>query len=318
MTDDSIDIVDLANAVADEHDAVVLLYSGSIDNAGFGRLLSELQPSEMRPYRPNVVLILTTNGGDANAAYRIARTLQRTFEKFLIYVPAYCKSAGSLIALGASELVMEHVSELGPLDVQLLQQDEIGQRRSGLVVRTAFEGLATETFDVFEHIMMNIKLKSAGVVSFETASRIASSISASVMSPVYAQISPDALGNDLRDLHVATQYGVRLAHYGGNVNSGTVEHMVSGYPSHDFIIDFQEAEQLFETVSLPNENLENLTNAIGPLVYSEHDPHVVGRLDETKGEDGDHDDNDGSTEKSGGAPVAARRRKKGPSDSEGK
>ena len=291
--DEAKKIVQYAHAVADEHNAVVLLYSGSIDNQGFGRLMSALQPSETKPYKPNVVLLLTTRGGDANAAYRIARVLQQTFDRFVLVVPAICKSAGTLVALGANELVMDDVAELGPLDVQLMQRDEIAQRRSGMVVRTAFEGLATETFDVFERVMLGIKVKSFGTVSFDTASRIAANITSGVMSPIYAQISPDALGTDLRDLHVATQYGMRLARQSEIASPEVVDHLVSGYPSHDFIIDRTEASELFETVSSPDDNVRKLISSLAELVYTEHSPQVVLRLDENLGDKDDDANQDG-------------------------
>lgn len=173
-----------------------------------------MQVSEEQPYRPNSVLLLTTQGGLADAAYQIARLFQNTSDRFCVCIPAGCKSAGTLICLGSTDLVMTSVSELGPLDVQLMQRDEIGQRRSGLVVRTALEGLARETFAVFEQVMLGIKFGSSQTVSFEVASRIAAIIATGVMAPVYAQINPDALGSDLRDLHVATAYGERLIEHG--------------------------------------------------------------------------------------------------------
>lgn len=293
LAGESSTVRELANAVSNQFEAQVHLYSGSIDDHGFGELLKTLQPNEKQPFKSNIVLILTTSGGLANAAYRIARTLQNTFARFHLYVPAYCKSAGTLIALGAHELIIESVGELGPLDVQLVQRDEIGQRKSGMVMRTAFEGLAQETLDVFDRIMMGIKVASQGSISFDTAARIASTIAPAVMSPVYAQINPEDLGNDLRDLHVATQYGKRLIVEGQNCKSGAVDHLVSGYPSHDFIIDRMEAENLFQRVNLPDESLALLTNELGSFVYREHDPKVILRLDqiEEPQESGEKDDN---------------------------
>ena len=52
-------------------------------------------------------------------------------------IPRYCKSAGTLIALGASALYMDDRSELGPLDMQVTRGDEIGAMRSGLEQTTA-------------------------------------------------------------------------------------------------------------------------------------------------------------------------------------
>ena len=68
------------------------------------------------PRGKQCVLVLTTDGGDAHAAYIIARYLRRNYEKLTICVFGYCKSAGTLLALGAHELVIGERGELGPLD----------------------------------------------------------------------------------------------------------------------------------------------------------------------------------------------------------
>ena len=199
-TDDRDDITIAANAVADALDACVFVYGGPIDGAGFFRLGSTLQPRDEKPQRSNSVLILRTTGGDANAAYRIARTMQMASKEFVLCVPRYCKSAGTLIALGAHRLMMGVLSEIGPLDVQLDQRDEIGEVRSGMVVGTALKGLREETMEVYEHIMLGIKAGSDQNVSFEVSSRIATNLASRVMASIYAQINPELLGNDLRHL----------------------------------------------------------------------------------------------------------------------
>ena len=65
-----------ANAVAEEMDARVFVYSGSIDSIGFSRVVRAMQPSANQPHRANSLLVLTTHGGDAGAAYKIARLFQ--------------------------------------------------------------------------------------------------------------------------------------------------------------------------------------------------------------------------------------------------
>ena len=223
-----------ANVVADQLNAMVFVYSGAIDNRGYGHLIQSIQPSDKQPLRPNSIMLLTTLGGDAGYAYQIARLLQTISSSFYLCLPASCKSAGTLITLGASELFMTSVSELGPLDVQLRRKDEIGERRSGMVVRTALDGLADEVFKVYERVMLRIKQSSGETISFEVASRIAASIATGVMRPVYAQINPEELGNDLRDLAVATEYGNRLVERSGNANTETVRRLVEDYPTHNF------------------------------------------------------------------------------------
>ena len=166
------DITKAANAVAQKLEAMVFVYSGEIDDSGFGHLIKAIEPSDDQPPRPNTVMLLTTSGGLASQAYRIARLIQEiTHQKFFLCLPAECKSAGTLIALGASELYMWAISELGPLDVQLRQPDEIGQRRSGMVVRTALLGLRRETFEFYQDVMLAITKASDRNIRFDAASR---------------------------------------------------------------------------------------------------------------------------------------------------
>ncbi len=261
---------------AEELDARIYIYSGDIDGKGLSELILS---SDFEDKRTNTVLILTTLGGSANAAYQIARFIQETSDNFYLSVPAYCKSAGTLLALGAHKLFMTIVSELGPLDVQLPRRDDIGQPRSGMVIGTAFEGLTDECYKLFEKIMLDIKKRSRYNISFETASRIASDIVSGVMAPVYAQINPDSLGNDLRDLRVAQAYGERLAKFSNNVKPLTVRELIRDYPSHDFIIDQREASELFKNVEEPPESLSVLISEIGPYVYTEQEFSVIDRLD---------------------------------------
>ena len=285
-----------ANAVAESLDAAVFVYSGSIDHKGYGGLLKTMEISAEQPVRRNAVLFLTTYGGHAGQAYRIARLFQTFTDKFYLCVPSQCKSAGTLIALGASEIFVSVASELGPLDVQLRRRDEIGQRRSGMVVRTALDGLAEETFKVFEQVMLRITISSGYSIGFDVASRVAATIATGVMAPVYAQVDPESLGDDLRDLTVATAYGERLAEYGGNATEETVRQLVEDYPTHEFIIDSAEASKLFTTVREPTEEINGLIMALGEAVYSVQSPHFIRRVDGNFDHSGGNEDDRTSQE----------------------
>lgn len=248
-------------AVAVEFDSDVILYNAPIAEDGYGRLIQELGKASGK--RKNCLLVLVTYGGLANSAYRIARLLQRTYDKFYVFVPSYCKSAGTILALGCSALIMSEFGELGPLDVQLFKPDEIGERKSGLLMHSAFESLNEKVFSLFESILIGIKQKSGGLVTFPVAAQIAGEITATAMQPIYAQINPEVLGDDYRDLQVAYHYGMRLAIHGGNGRLETIKHLVEHYPSHDFVIDPDEAEALFEDVRAPSKALYGLYEVLG-------------------------------------------------------
>ncbi len=298
----------LANQVADEFEAAVYVYSGRIDRIGLGSLIESMGIQDSRQRRRNSLLILTTYGGGADSAYKIARSFQRASEKFYLCVPYLCKSAGTLIALGANEILMEESAEFGPLDVQLPRRNELAQRRSGMAVRTALDELSDETYKFWSKAMLKITVKTGSLISFEMAGKIAADMAVGVMSPIYSQISPEELGNDMRDLYVATQYGVRLEENGKNTNKGTVRKLVEGYPKHGFVIDQSEARKLFRTVNHLSENIENLWKKLfevnDHIEMIDHkmllglDGHFIHRLDNPR--EGNTDEQDENQDTSRG------------------
>jgi len=64
-------------------------------------------------------LIIHSPGGDPNSAEKIIKLCRSYAEEFTVIVPNSAKSAATLIALGSDEIVMGHVSELGPIDPQI-------------------------------------------------------------------------------------------------------------------------------------------------------------------------------------------------------
>jgi hypothetical protein len=67
-------------------------------------------------------LMLQTPGGDVDQAERVVMMCRKRIgleTPFRVVVPDSAKSAGTLIALGADEIVMGYPSELGPIDPQI-------------------------------------------------------------------------------------------------------------------------------------------------------------------------------------------------------
>jgi len=60
-----------------------------------------------------------------------------------MYVFGWCKSAGTILAIGADELIMGEYAELGPIDVQLLDKSELFGSISGLNIDEAINTLRT-------------------------------------------------------------------------------------------------------------------------------------------------------------------------------
>lgn len=69
------------------------------------------------PTRP-IHLMLITPGGDGETAIRMVRAIQSRCSELTVIVPEMCKSAGTLLALGADRIVMGPFGDLGPVDPQ--------------------------------------------------------------------------------------------------------------------------------------------------------------------------------------------------------
>jgi len=257
--------------ISEHYDAEIGLYVGPIDRPSDDDFIWRCKHFGSRPSRTrrkNFLLMLTTLGGDPHAAYRMARFIQESFKtvgqdeanpdasvneqgKFYIYIDTFCKSAGTILALGADTLIMSDLGELGPIDVQLRKSDEVGERSSGLTPMDALhalDDLATEHFsDLFKHLRGGKDREL--VFSTKMASEIAAKITVGLFGHIYSQIDPMRLGEFDRATRIALEYGNRLAH--NNLHPNKLGHLLSDYPAHAFVIDRKEAKEIFKSVEAP-------------------------------------------------------------------
>jgi hypothetical protein len=74
-------------------------------------------------------LILHSPGGSAEAAESIVNVIRSKFKDVRVLVPVMAKSAATMIALSANEVLMPVSAELGPIDPQFLLSDGRGGQR---------------------------------------------------------------------------------------------------------------------------------------------------------------------------------------------
>ena len=70
-----------------------------------------------------IAVLLDSPGGYAKSAFLIARTLRCFCGGFSVIVPDKAKSAATLLALGAEEIIFSQHGELGPLDAQIFESE---------------------------------------------------------------------------------------------------------------------------------------------------------------------------------------------------
>ena len=269
-------VTELISAASEANgNADIYLYAGPIYRPHDDRVMKALR---LQRLRQNVILMLTTLGGDASAGYRISRTFQRRYKtgaykpesksdeargKFTVFVDSICGSAGTVVALGADELIMSEFGELGPIDVQLRKPDDVMARSSGLTPTQALEILERQSQKLFKSHFRQLRQDPQLSLTTKTASDVAAKLTVGLLSQIYGQIDPMRLAEVERELRIAIDYGERLGV--SNLKDDTLEQLTFGYPSHNFVIDRREARNLFKVVERPNDQLLALADYFRPM-----------------------------------------------------
>src|SRR5580704_996417 len=253
-------VTEAANKLAEATNSDIFFYNSEIYRPFDDELVCACTG---RRRRTNALLLLVTEGGDPDAAYRIARCFQMHYEKFVCIVAGYCKSAGTMIVTGAHELVMADNGEIGPLDIQLAKKDELWDTQSGLTIMSALGTLHEKAFSSFEYASLEITKRSQGRVTFKTAADVAVKFATGLFAPIYAQIDPMHVGEANRAQAIAHDYGLRLSYFGKNISAESLEGLISDYPAHGFVIDREEADGLFNNVREPSEAEKHLILLLG-------------------------------------------------------
>lgn len=231
----------------------VFKYAGTITPKGYSKLCKVLPKGDRKR---KALLVIATPGGDPHAGFRIARALQHSYDQgFEALVPRYCKSAGTMAILGATELYMADESELGPLDIQVKKGDELYGRSSGLDMTQAVAFLRGEAMTSFNDYMDQLVRRG---LSTRIAADIAVKLVQGILNPIAGQIDPIRLAEMQRATAITLSYGMRLSDTGKNVQPGGLEQLVAGYPSHSFVIDRKEARTVFNTVVYPTEWMKQI------------------------------------------------------------
>jgi membrane-bound ClpP family serine protease len=110
-------------------DRNVLFYASSfLQKPQAPAQLTQITPEELNAFMAcmygmqwdrQLTLILHTPGGVTNAAETIVEYLHSKFSDVEVIVPAFAMSAGTMISLSASRIVMGRQSQLGPIDPQM-------------------------------------------------------------------------------------------------------------------------------------------------------------------------------------------------------
>ncbi len=210
---------------------------GTLDETvleGFLEVRADLRSSEP------VALLIDSPGGDARAAYLIAKLFRRQCGGFVAIIPRYAKSAATLLTLGAQAILLGPQGELGPLDAQYFDpnQEDVC---SALDEVHALQRLNAASLEAVDQAMMLLAARSGKKV--ETLLPSVLSYVAQMMRPLLEKIDTVHYSKTSRLLKVAEEYAIRLleAKYGRGKASRMARRLVENYPEHGFVIDADEA-----------------------------------------------------------------------------
>ncbi len=262
----------LVSNIIDSLDADLYLYAGDVLPQGYDQVCEVFHTA--RTHRKNAALFLNTYGGDAHAAYRIARAFGHHYEKLTLYIFGDCKSAGTLLSLGFNQIVIGDRGELGPMDVQMASKEELFEYNSGLDMIQAMDFLQRHAKDAFHGFLKDIRINTR--LGTKSAGEMARQLTQGLFSGMYSQLDPVRLGHVQRTMRITHAYGSRLINRSNALKSEkALEQLVYRYPSHDFVIDRREAREALyaqDVVRCPSDQ----ENVLGMLLYA-MSPADVGR-----------------------------------------
>ncbi len=205
---------------------------------------------------PKITLYLHTNGGDTMASWSIANLIRQFCKTFEVIVAERALSGGTLISLGADQIVMTKQAALGPIDPSVnhpLNPQVPGQPGARVPV-------SVEAINGYLDFLRDALKPKKDLV--QHALNLAQQIHPLVLGQVYRTRSQiRMLGQKLLDKHVGND---------GPRKKKILDFLCSESGSHDYTINRQEASaELGLNVQKPDADTYGIIKAIHDDIRSE-------------------------------------------------
>jgi hypothetical protein len=189
-------------------------------------------------------LWLESPGGDAHTAYKLALMLRAAASKIRIIVPDYAKSAATLLALAGDEIYMAPGAELGPLDGQMPDEGSLFGSISALNIAKAADDVASTAVALASRGGAEL-FEVTGLKREQTLEAMLRFV-ATFSEPLVRQLDPRLIHDAKQTLRVTKQYAERLlTRTMPRTRAAEVAStLVEKYPTHGFVIAYDEAEFL--------------------------------------------------------------------------
>jgi len=254
----SLSRLELIKQIEKERNSAVICYITGDKNQFSAKIGDDVIPIifrhlELIGNRNNIDLLLYTRGGDMVTPIRIVKIIRSFCKKFSILIPYRAHSAGTLIALGADEIVMTKLAELTPVDPTtghpFNPRDPVDQKKPipiSVEDITSYFLLAKDKIKIKEDKMAEI---------YDNLTKHSY--------PDPRHLHPLALGNIYRAQRMIRILSERLLGLRMDTgNNKTIEKIVNEITSdiciHNYPIYRDEAKSLGLNVIVPNHNLEKM------------------------------------------------------------
>lgn len=231
--------IDIAEIASNE----VVLLKADIDADCYLRLsevLSDIGPQE------RLALILESPGGSIEWAFWIAKALREHCRALDVVIPSNAKSAATLIALAADQILMGRRGELGPLDPQRPDPTGGAIRRSPLETIQGLQYLRRYYQESIDALMAQL-IGNAGMDIPYALGQIPN-ILAPAITPLYQNVNARELGDAYRALLVGERYAKEVMQRWSPLREMAADHIVYSlvwdYPDHEHIIDLDQARSI--------------------------------------------------------------------------
>lgn len=190
-------------------------------------------------------LFIYTRGGATPTAFRIAKLFRASGKSFGVIVPHRAHSAGTLISLGADEVIMSHIGELSPVDPRTNSPFN-PENRAGIPQDISVEDVGA---------YLQLAEKRAGLISensklevFRLLTENAKPLALGNVNRVYNEIR--LLVEELLLMHMdELKEGAKIA---------KIKHDLTEVYSHFYTLDFEKAKGIGMKVKLADPELEKL------------------------------------------------------------
>ena len=185
-------------------------------------------------------LMIASQGGDPNVAWRIICLLRERFEKVGVLIPFDAQSAATILAFGADEILMHPFSCLGPIDSQITIMSN-----NPTLTPNHFSVEDIKSFLAFVNDDLKLSSEEAGMRSLDYLSK---------------ELMPTKLGFTKKSMKFTESLAKKLLemHMKDSACISSIVEKFNTFAHHGYTVNRKEAKELGLPVSKMEKELEDL------------------------------------------------------------